>query len=72
MCLIDMIIRTVVAKLGLDSPAYISGLAWLIKLPFGHNLPILVVYFPLKNKITSATHLGVIVRAANCVKNGCG
>jgi hypothetical protein len=39
-------LRTVVAKSGLNSPAYISGLAWLMQVPFGYDIPLLAVYYP--------------------------
>jgi hypothetical protein len=39
-------VRTVAAKLGLDSPAYISGLAGLIYVPFGYDIPLLAVFNP--------------------------
>jgi acyl-CoA reductase-like NAD-dependent aldehyde dehydrogenase len=39
-------VRTVAAKSALDSPAYISGLAWLIYVPCGYDLPLLTVYNP--------------------------
>jgi acyl-CoA reductase-like NAD-dependent aldehyde dehydrogenase len=42
-------VRTVAAKSALDSPAYISGLAWLIYVPCGYDLPLLTVYNPWKN-----------------------
>jgi hypothetical protein len=40
------LLRTVVAKLGVNSPASISSLAWLIQVPFGYDIPLLLVYNP--------------------------
>jgi hypothetical protein len=37
-------IRTVAAKSGLDSRGYVSGLAWLIYVPFGYDTPLWAVY----------------------------
>jgi hypothetical protein len=39
-------LRIVVAKSGLDSPAYIFSLAWPIYLPFGYDMPLLIVHNP--------------------------